>query len=317
MSRLVLLPVGVLQDAALRETDLRVLAALSTFTRRDGAGAWPAMSTLAAVAGVDVRHARRAIAHLERTGWVRRDLRPGSSSIFAIRVDHTPAELRRLATTTGRAESARPSRPRGAGRSRPSSGIGGRAESAPGAGEICPPPRAELALQTSQVTAQRTSHGAQHLVAPALTLELLPASEPGTARSAVAKAAKQEPKWPHFPAESRRAIGERLARSLHRDLTSAEIARCNKAFAERWFTKPEADRGADRPTDGEVLQAVDEILNAADAAENGHWMRKPELLADEIGRVVLVLRECMNDPLERMERVERALNLRMRRTGAR
>lgn len=135
---------------------------------------------------------------------------------------------------------------------------------------------------------------------------------PRTTR-ATAAAPKPEPKWPHFPMDTRRAIGERLARSLHRDLTSAEIARCNKAFAERWFTKPEADRGADRPSDAEVVQAVDEILSAADAAENGHWMRKPELLAEEIGRVTLVLRECANDPLERMERVERALNLRVRR----
>jgi hypothetical protein len=122
-------------------------------------------------------------------------------------------------------------------------------------------------------------------------------------------------KWPHFAHEEREWICQRLVQARKRDLTSGEIGWVTKAFGERWYTKPEHERHPDRPTNAEIRQAVDEILAAASAADNGRHFYQPVNLADSIGLVVEELRQLRWDPVERLDAIDRLLGLRRPRIG--
>jgi hypothetical protein len=157
----------------------------------------------------------------------------------------------------------------------------------------------------------------QSPAAPADTAaERAPAAERPARAPRTGKPKAPTAKWPHFAHDEREWICRRLVEAKKRDLTPGEIGHVVKAFGERWYAKPEHERHPDRPTNAEIREAVDEILDAASHAENGSYLRKPVSLADSIGLVVEALRQYRWDPEKRMNAIDRILGLRYRRVAS-
>jgi hypothetical protein len=131
--RLCIIPARALEDPDITPTQLRALLAIGRFSDRTGGGVWASRSTLAEVAGVDVRHFARAVAWLEDRGYVRRRRRKrpdggDTTSVLEVLLD-APAHADEIETEFG-------------------NGLGGEGETCHGGGgetrlggegEICPP----------------------------------------------------------------------------------------------------------------------------------------------------------------------------------
>ncbi len=123
MPNLCIIPVRALSDPEMTPTQLRALLAIGHFSDAHGNNVWAANKTLSEIAGLDVRHFRRAVVALIERGYVRKIVRPGTTCLLSVRLD--PPE-------TEGAESAHPPQK-------------GRAESAQGG-------RATVAPQTTPIT---------------------------------------------------------------------------------------------------------------------------------------------------------------------
>ncbi len=78
-----IIPAAAVFDHRLSHADIRVLAALGTYTGKDGR-CWPAVSTLAQKIGLSQRHVHRCLQALSKCGVVEIEKRPGQSSIYRI-----------------------------------------------------------------------------------------------------------------------------------------------------------------------------------------------------------------------------------------
>jgi hypothetical protein len=175
------------------------------------------------------------------------------------------------------------------------------------------------AVGSTATSVRRAAHGPS----PALT-PTLDADDDRTAAATQAPKRKRKlpsglpkaetSKWPHFPHEDRKFILECLIAAKKSDLTGPEVARLYKAFGDRWYRLPEAERQRERPTNSEVRYAVQQVLEATEMADNGGFLRAPESLAECIGRVVDELRIPRFDPEERIENIMLATGLRRRRS---
>ncbi|GAB1345047.1 hypothetical protein [Gemmatimonas sp.] len=122
-------------------------------------------------------------------------------------------------------------------------------------------------------------------------------------------------RWPHFPHEDRQFLIEQFSQRIKGDPTKADVAILLTVFGDRWYAKPEHERGPDRPTNAEIRAAVRTAFEAAEDAENGHVLDNPAILSRGIGRLVAELRTPRFDPVERMENVYRSFSLRPKRVA--
>jgi hypothetical protein len=165
-------------------------------------------------------------------------------------------------------------------------------------------------------TVTRSSLPAHDPETPTPQLESPPASagKPRAPKKALSGSPKDpNSAHPHFPHEDRAFIAERLIASKSAPLVGGEYQRLIKAFGERWYRLPEAERPPERPSNAEIRHAVEQVLAATGMADNGAFLRAPETLAECIGRVVEECRIPRYDPEQRIENVCQAAGLRRRR----
>lgn len=92
-SRLSIIPADAVADARLTDGDLRVLAAIGTFTDKAKGGiCWPSVETIAEVAGCAQRSVQRSLVRLLEAKWVIAKRRPGRSTVYFVPLD--PPEFR-------------------------------------------------------------------------------------------------------------------------------------------------------------------------------------------------------------------------------
>jgi hypothetical protein len=135
-----------------------------------------------------------------------------------------------------------------------------------------------------------------------------PAPRRAAASATPAKPRKgPEPKYPHFHAETRKALLDIWEREV-RPLKHGEPGRLFATFGP-FFRDPESERPASAPRDAEVLAAVREILQArSHGGRATAALSVPEYCAERVYPVVEILRETTN-PHDRVRQVDRLLGI--------
>lgn len=90
MPALSIIPASAVADAAVTDTQLRVLCAIGTFANRLGGNVWASIHTLAKACQLSPRTIQRAIPALIAAGYLRRIDRPGRTPIYEIVLESAP-----------------------------------------------------------------------------------------------------------------------------------------------------------------------------------------------------------------------------------
>lgn len=86
----------VLDCAPFKGTQLLVLLVLADQCGDDGRGCWSSVAYIADSARCDVRTAQRAFSAFEKAGWLRREIRPDSTSMYHVTPPEGATPMRRL-----------------------------------------------------------------------------------------------------------------------------------------------------------------------------------------------------------------------------
>jgi len=95
-SRYSIIPAEAIGDPRLSDGDIRVLAAIGTFTDQENT-CWPSSHTVAAKANCSTRTVRRSVTQLAKCGYLQRVSRWGRSNVYVVKLD-TPATTGQTAT---------------------------------------------------------------------------------------------------------------------------------------------------------------------------------------------------------------------------
>jgi len=87
MSNLCIIPAAAVADHDLTDTQVRVLAAIGTFTNRLGGNVWASVKTLAAGSNLSERTVQRCIPALIDRGYLRKETRTGRTNLYEIVLD--------------------------------------------------------------------------------------------------------------------------------------------------------------------------------------------------------------------------------------
>lgn len=85
-SRLSVMPAMAITDPRLTDGDIRVLAAICTFTDQQGK-CWPSVQAVARMANRSARSVQRSFANLDKCGYLQRVSRWGRSSVSVVKLD--------------------------------------------------------------------------------------------------------------------------------------------------------------------------------------------------------------------------------------
>lgn len=93
MSYLCIIPAAAVADAGLTDTQVRVLAAIGTFTNRLGGNVWASVATLAKQCNLNPRSVQRAMPVLIERGYLKRMPRTGRTTVYEVVLQgHTASE---------------------------------------------------------------------------------------------------------------------------------------------------------------------------------------------------------------------------------
>lgn len=84
MPVLSIVPAAAVADAAVTDTQLRVLCAIGTFTNRLGGNVWASVGTLAKASNLSIRTVQRAVPSLIAAGYLRRTERMGRTPVYEV-----------------------------------------------------------------------------------------------------------------------------------------------------------------------------------------------------------------------------------------